>query len=44
MAVVLAGGNHRVVLDHHARGFAEGLFVALLGLVLLAGARWRPRV
>jgi hypothetical protein len=44
MAVVLATGNHRVVLDHHARGFTAGLFVALLGLVLLAGVPWRPRV
>ena len=44
IGVVLGGGNHRVVLGHSARGFTEGLFVALLGLVLLAAAPWPSRV
>jgi hypothetical protein len=43
MALVLPGGNHRVVLAHSARGFTAGVFVALGGVLVLVGARWAPR-
>jgi hypothetical protein len=41
MGVVLEGGTHRVVLTHHARGFAAGLVLAgasALGLAAAAAA------
>jgi hypothetical protein len=44
MGVVLGNGNHRVVLDHRARGLVPGLLVAIVGAALLAALPWRSRV
>lgn len=44
MGVVLAAGNHRIVLVHRARGLGGGVAAALVGALALVFGRWRPRV
>ena len=47
LGIVLPDGTHRVVLQHHARGLAAGVALAILGVLTLSAsafaARLRPR-
>ncbi len=44
LALVLPSGHHRIVLHHHARGFAAGVALALLSLLALTAALARERI